>query len=88
MRRPTCEGCRFYDAGAKFGICRRHAPRARILREHDGDLSGYPRWPEVEPDDWCGEHQDFPAWAKHESEEIKAIEEEVNATAKEQKASE
>jgi hypothetical protein len=67
MERPTCKTCPYWktdeDDVHRTGICRRKAPRARILT--DGDDRGYvtfPIWPETLDNEWCGEHSLFPAW--------------------------
>lgn len=58
--RPTCKTCVFFDAG-NFdwdGSCHRNPPIIRWL--NDGD--NFAVFPTVARDEFCGEHQDFPAW--------------------------
>lgn len=49
MKSNKCEECRFFETingrHAPAGKCRRHSPRPGMS----------PSWPEVSPDDWCGE---------------------------------
>jgi hypothetical protein len=68
MSKPECWYCKFYmDIGEKgSGECHRHAPSpgpsAFFIPDPDRDRIGpfEARWPEVEDDDWCGEHQPRP----------------------------
>jgi len=46
MNRPTCEICPFWDEKGNFQLCRRYAKN----------------WAPTTPDDWCGEHPDFPEY--------------------------
>lgn len=49
-----CKTCKFFDEVNNFGYCRRYAPR-----HLSGVGTGFEenKWPEVQPDDWCGEYQ-------------------------------
>lgn len=49
---PTCSTCKFYDCN--LDSCRRHPP-VRMVAPHQGSPDTF--WPQVEEDDWCGEHQ-------------------------------
>lgn len=56
----TCEACAFWQKGVSIGECRRRAPawhpRAGARTDEEpGPWKGY--WPNVDPGDWCGEHQ-------------------------------
>lgn len=64
MDRPTCETCPYFSQHVNDcdrGDCRRTGP---LTVRIDGDegvwFDGH--WPEVSPDDWCGEHPGFPAF--------------------------
>lgn len=47
-----CETCRWWDRiDNECGLCRVNPP-ALIQDDVDG------HWPIVEPDDWCGEHEE------------------------------
>jgi hypothetical protein len=52
--RETCGTCRFH----RNGCCLRYPPTLVVTGpatlEGDGMFSD---WPDVEPDDWCGEHR-------------------------------
>lgn len=53
----TCENCRFYYGDQRSSECRRYAPRCLIVTttiEHDPLAF----WPEVDPDEWCGEYEE------------------------------
>ena len=55
----TCETCKFFalEAGAEGGECRRHPPKL-IPLTIDGELVDIAtRWPFVDLDEWCGEHE-------------------------------
>lgn len=72
MKKPSCEKCRFFDAGGPS--CRRYAPKPQrvfdqiqhyqFMRQTGGlgfveapaELNEA-HWPWVSPDDWCGEFQ-------------------------------
>lgn len=51
-KRPRCQTCVYYAwSSSTGGECHRSTP----------DVAGH--WPPIENYDWCGEHQDFAAWA-------------------------
>ncbi len=71
--RPTCATCPFWSAELAegespedwAGQCRRYAPRAamdRVIKEQD--YSDFPTWPETSGGEWCGDHPDFPNYAR------------------------
>lgn len=70
MDRPTCETCPFWraedEAEGLPGECHRHAPTP-VLRD-ELRMSDQPEWeafwPETVADQFCGEHPDFPAYAR------------------------
>jgi len=51
----TCETCRYFyeEKSNEISECRRYPPRPVADPEDAGLLSAY--WPDVEPDQWCGE---------------------------------
>ncbi len=52
-----CETCRFYDKyrnSENEGLCRKNPPMPMTLV---GSPDAVAMWPEVQDDDWCGEHQ-------------------------------
>ena len=64
-----CLICKFYQSKTpSYGICRRNPPqiitRVHTLAANDNACRYEPEvdscteteWPEVKPDDWCGEH--------------------------------
>lgn len=53
----TCRTCRFFyeEKANEISECRRRSPTVECSLE-DSDLL-YSVWPDVEPDDWCGEYQ-------------------------------
>ena len=72
--KATCKTCNFFDPSAdelsEIGSCRRHAPQPlpssgieieSLGQSASGEVTytttAY--WPEVQPDDFCGEHQVF-----------------------------
>ena len=67
MHRPTCETCVFFEhfPDAKQE-CHRRPPLITPAPEDSNDV-WWTGWPEVELDDWCGEHPDFPAYVEHRS---------------------
>ena len=59
----TCENCRFFSPNYKQsgGDCRRYAPKPTNVMDSDEHHRAYTYWPEMSPDDWCGEFQWHPA---------------------------
>jgi hypothetical protein len=63
MKRKYCSNCIFWEAETMdddtAGICRRHAPRPRIIDDPDATSRTYystlPMWPQVMQLEWCGE---------------------------------
>lgn len=58
-----CDGCRFWRKGEApsetyqhTGDCRRYAPRAKVGLG-DEEPFCYVDWPQLFPEDWCGEWQ-------------------------------
>jgi hypothetical protein len=49
LPKQTCKSCRYYHRllVGELGECRRYPPTI--------DQLGKGKWPEVKPDDWCGE---------------------------------
>jgi len=51
MKKQVCEGCKHYhNLHGHKGECRLRPP---VLLVHAGDITS--EWPEVYPNDWCGE---------------------------------
>lgn len=57
----TCASCRYF-VGEDVGVCRRYAPRPKIVMEDPSrqtagplDHSWWAVWPGVAADDFCGE---------------------------------
>lgn len=50
-----CKNCRFFheDKAADIAECRRRVPNT-MPNLQDGSFDTY--WPDVDPEDWCGEH--------------------------------
>ncbi len=61
MERPTCATCAYWDDAT--GDCHRLAPLPVWVENFPNEGNTHQViWPETEPDDWCGEHPDFPAY--------------------------
>lgn len=54
----TCQDCWYYRRVAEgTGTCHRHPPRPRTILDPDSDGHGLiAMWPQVEDEDFCGEH--------------------------------
>ncbi len=53
-----CNTCQWYESDR--GLCRRYPPT--VVEGSNGDLnditsSTYFYWPQVQPDEWCGEYK-------------------------------
>ncbi len=57
--RPTCATCAYYDPFTDSSGCCRRRPPVVFRDEKFGSTSFFP---EVDADEWCGEHPDFPAF--------------------------
>jgi hypothetical protein len=71
MNRPTCETCPYWESlDCNLGYCRRRAPRpySDLMSEHEERFAA--EWPSSTPDDWCGEHPDFPEWIESQRKPI------------------
>lgn len=59
----ACKECRFFERqkilSDDAGLCRRHAPRARVIYNREADPVSnsdcFADWPLVFDTDWCGE---------------------------------
>jgi len=52
----TCRHCRFFDDYETTGVCRRYAPRPRLVTEDESvDKVDFALWPAVQASDFCGE---------------------------------
>ena len=51
----SCETCRYFSVRAGNGICRRRPPRVFVFQSERGDHLPVTEWPQVLPDEWCGE---------------------------------
>lgn len=67
MKEKKCTSCRFAkeefsSPGARNYSCRRHAPLPRWRGEPINKAMGgglMAMWPDVMPDDWCGEFEEI-----------------------------
>jgi hypothetical protein len=62
MDKPFCETCVYYA----HACCHRNPPTL-IPAPEESASTFWSVWPEVDPDDWCGEHPDFPAYVASQS---------------------
>lgn len=68
MERPTCKTCAYYDAEAKTTVYMPGAggyslPGGPLTIEKKGACKRHWGAPSHKlPDDWCGDHHDFPAY--------------------------
>jgi hypothetical protein len=62
----SCETCWFYrELKENFGVCRKNSPKPESIIDPDEEGHGViAMWPQVMPDDWCGDH--LPAIASDE----------------------
>jgi len=51
----SCQACRYFDVRDRNGICRRYPPRVFAFQNARGDHVSVTQWPQVLPDEWCGE---------------------------------
>jgi len=51
----SCETCRYFSVREGNGICRRHPPQVFVFQSARGDHLPVTEWPQVLPDEWCGE---------------------------------
>ena len=47
----VCRSCRYYESN----LCRRYAPKPRVVEFYRDYGVFAAEWPRVEPEDWCGE---------------------------------
>jgi hypothetical protein len=58
MNEAHCKHCRYFlltREEQNTGICRRYAPKPIFLHQSKRDIPAVTRWPDVGPEDWCGE---------------------------------
>lgn len=72
MTKPTCATCPFWDPdNFDEGDCRKNPPVVVMadIGLESGSMVAATRWPQVDRDDWCGEHPDFAAYTQAVSED-------------------
>ncbi len=57
MSDTRCKHCRFWEAGAIWGTCRRRSPQTNVPVHETV-------WPQTRASDWCGEFEALPTIAE------------------------